>query len=168
MSKFYAGIGSRETPEAMCHFMTQLARRLAQEGYTLRSGGADGADTAFENGVPEGSPKEIYLPWRGFNGNGSPLYDYSNHEKKLHAIAAQHHPTWHSLPPAVRRLHARNVSQVLGVDGESLSAFVVCWTPQGKGTGGTGQAIRIARSRGIPIYDLGAFTPAFVMRALGL
>ena len=35
-----------------------------------------------------------------------------------------------------------------------LSKFVICWTKNGKGTGGTGQAIRIAKGFGIPVFDL--------------
>ena len=168
MARFYAGIGSRETPEAICRFMAQAATHLAGLGYTLRSGGADGADKAFESGVPEQSPKEIFLPWRGFNGNPSPLFDYTGNERKLFAIAAEHHPAWTRLEPAVKRLHARNVCQMLGYDGQTPVEFVICWTPKGKGGGGTGQAIRIAISYGVPVYDLGSFTPEYVKRKIGL
>ena len=51
MTKYYAGIGSRETPEDVCGRMTKLASILERKGYTLRSGGAVGADTAFAGGV---------------------------------------------------------------------------------------------------------------------
>lgn len=34
------------------------------------------------------------------------------------------------------------------------SSFVVCWTSDGKDSGGTGQALRIARDRNIPVYNL--------------
>ena len=34
------------------------------------------------------------------------------------------------------------------------SNFVVCYTPDGKASGGTGQAIRIAEYYNIPIYNL--------------
>lgn len=112
MTKFYAGIGSRETPEAICRFMAQLADRLARRGYTLRSGGAHGADSAFESGVPEGFPKDIYLPWRGFNGNASPLFDYSDNQTVLNATASTYHPAWRHLPAAVRRLHGRNARRL--------------------------------------------------------
>lgn len=36
---------------------------IRKEGCILRSGGAEGADTAFENGVRSLYNKEIYLPW---------------------------------------------------------------------------------------------------------
>lgn len=165
MAKFYAGIGSRETPEDVRNVMAHIARKLAAKGYTLRSGGADGADTAFESGATE---KQIFLPWRGFNGNQSPLFDYSTNEHELFAIAREHHPAWSRLEPAAKRLHARNVCQVLGANGDSPVEFVVCWTPKGCGGGGTGQAIRIAQARNIPVYDLGSYTAHFVMRRIGL
>ena len=49
--KYYAGIGSRKTPKDICELMTRVARYLYFKGYTLRSGAADGADTAFEIGA---------------------------------------------------------------------------------------------------------------------
>lgn len=61
----YAGIGSRRTPPEVLGRMRRVAERLDARGYTLRSGGADGADSAFADGATD---KEIFLPWRGFNG----------------------------------------------------------------------------------------------------
>ncbi len=49
----YAGIGSRDTPASILDLMTRIARRLSARepwGYTLLSGGAAGADSAFERG----------------------------------------------------------------------------------------------------------------------
>ena len=60
----YAGIGSRSTPEPVLQIMHRVAHRLSEMGYTLLSGGAGGADSAFEAGCF--SKKEIYLPWPGF------------------------------------------------------------------------------------------------------
>ena len=37
------------------------------------------------------------------------------------------------------------------------SDFVICWTKGGKGQGGTGQALRLARDYNIPIFDCGNF-----------
>lgn len=59
---YYAGVGSRETPQDVLKIMWKIGRYLALNGYTLRSGGgAKGADTAFENGCDSvrGS-KEIF------------------------------------------------------------------------------------------------------------
>ena len=47
-SMTYAGIGSRRTPGPALNAMRATAERLATLGYTMRSGHAPGADTAFE------------------------------------------------------------------------------------------------------------------------
>ena len=67
--RYYTGVGSRKTPGAIFDLMGEIGRNLAIDGYVLRSGGASGADTAFEQGcdLHEGM-KEIYLPWKGFSG----------------------------------------------------------------------------------------------------
>lgn len=150
MLKFYAGVGSRETPAAALDEMARIAQHLRERGYILRSGGADGADTAFERGAA--NAKRIYLPWKGFNGrDGIVAGDCSG----LAATAAQHHPAWWRLTQGARKLHTRNVAQVLGWTPEEVhSKFVVCWTPGGEGGGGTGQALRIAEHYGIPTFDL--------------
>jgi hypothetical protein len=57
---------------------------------------------------------------------------------------------------------ARNSHQILGVGLNDPVAFVICWTPDGAEherecgpkTGGTGQAIRLASRRGIPVVNL--------------
>ena len=155
MSRCYTGIGSRQTPAPMCGVLTILARQLARAGYTLRSGGAPGADLAFEAGA--GERKRIYLPWRGFNGSDSLLYTFEPDVlARAEAIAAAHHPRWWQLSDAARRLHTRNVFQVLGDVLASPSEFVVCWTPRGDLVGGTAQALRIAATYGVPIANLGS------------
>ena len=92
--KFYTGIGSRETPPEILEMMKDIASKLELLGWTLRSGGAPGADTGFENGVK--SLKEIYVPWRGFNGSDSELYYDRNIEfkERTFEIASENHPAW--------------------------------------------------------------------------
>lgn len=46
----YAEIGSRETPTAILADMESLAQNLAASRWTLRTGGANGANMAFEAG----------------------------------------------------------------------------------------------------------------------
>jgi hypothetical protein len=134
----YAGIGSRETPPAICGRMQQIAVWLHKHGYVLRSGGAAGADTAFAAGA--GEAKEIYRP------------DHATPEAL--DLAARFHPAWDRCSAFARDLHARNGFQVLGPDLCTPSEFVVCWTKDGKASGGTGQALRIAEAYGIPIFNL--------------
>lgn len=155
--RHYTGIGSRKTPDHILKFMTNIARYYQRLGFVLRSGGADGADTAFEDGVTpvhDGTrlvaPKQIFIPWRGFNGH----YDGYLPTDKSFEIAAKYHPNWNKLKPGPRKLHARNVHQVLGKDLESPTECVICWTPDGRFTGGTGQALRIAADYDVPIYNL--------------
>lgn len=144
---YYAGIGSRETPPDILALMTKIAVSLAKSGHILRSGGADGADSAFEAGANE---KEIYLPWLGFNGNPSKLLP----SKEAFIMAEKFHPAWHKCSHAARKLHARNCHQVMGKDLKTPSAFIICWTKGALGGGGTGQAIRIAKAHDIPVHDL--------------
>lgn len=145
--KFYTGIGSRETPNDVLLKMTNIAKHFNKLGYTLRSGGAGGADSAFEDGA---DLKEIYLPWQGFRGKRNDLSIHPDAER----IAKEFHPAWNKLTQAGRAFHTRNVHQILGQDLKTPTDLVVCWTKDGKASGGTGQALRIALQYKIPIYNL--------------
>jgi len=163
MNKCYAGIGARTTPEKILLEMRGLAEALATLGYVLRSGGAKGADNAFEIGcnVIDHKLKEIYLPWQNFNDN--PSRNFYVCEKAIE-IALKYHPNPEWLrhkSPHVLKLMARNSYQVLGSELNHPVDFVVCWTQDGvesnkttRATGGTGQAIRIAQDYSIPVYNL--------------
>jgi hypothetical protein len=152
---FYAGIGSRSTPPDVCSLMTTIAGKLAWMGWTLRSGHADGADYAFELGAI--GRAEIFLPWPGF-GTTNILSGqiYTHPAEWTHPIAQKYHPNWNHLRSPARRLHMRNVHQVLGpFESSEYSSIVICWTSNASAAGGTGQAIRIAYGFNIPVYDLG-------------
>lgn len=152
---YYAGIGSRETPTAIQTLMTQMARHLALNGYTLRSGGAGGADKAFEVGCDSvKGNKEIYLPWPKFQDSNSKLIVQAG---RAYEIAEEFHPYWHNLKEGAKKLQARNSHQVLGRDLETPSNFIICYTKGGKKAGGTGQAIRIAEAYNIPVFDCGLY-----------
>ena len=158
-SLYYTGIGSRRTPQDKLDLMVRLAQHLAQHDFILRSGGAVGADTAFENGCDlETGRKEIYLPWNGFNGRLENALDgvFAGVSPSALELAEAHHPNWAACSPGARHLHARNCYQVLGLNLDTPSIFVLCWTPGGTGSGGTGQAIRIARAHNVPVFDLGS------------
>lgn len=156
----YAGVGSRQTPDHILLEMEQIGRRMAEAGWVLRSGGADGADSAFERGCNAvGGLREIYLPWRGFQ-NRTPdepgvLLVPAASRAEAERIAAEAHPAWSWLKPGERKLHMRNACQVLGPDLRSPARLVICYTQRGRGQGGTGQAIRIANAYGVPVIDLG-------------
>lgn len=152
---YYAGIGSRETPSDILKLFVSVAMTLAKQDYILRSGHAQGADSAFERGCDKvGGNKEIYVPWYGFEGSDSTLVVK---DKLAFEIAEKYHPYWFNLSEGAKKLQARNSHQVLGQDLKTPSAFVLCWTKNGSGSGGTGQAIRIAKDYNIPIFDAGKY-----------
>ncbi len=145
-----SGIGARATPMDVLQTIEQVGLMLAMRGIHGRSGGAAGADTAFERGMRVINPALIQV----FPG-------HIGHYLAWQRIAAQFHPNWDACDEGVRKLHARNVAIMLGsspdVRPEPVNA-VVCWTPGGAITGGTGQSLRIAAAYSIPVFNL-AMTP---------
>ena len=142
----YAGIGSRRTTPAVLKQMAAAAKQLAAMGYTLMSGGALGADSAFEQGA-EGKA-------RVFKAN-----DATNQTR---AIAKEIHPAPGALGIFPLNLMARNTNQVFGADLKTPVDFVLTWTPDGaestaertRDTGGTGQAIDMASRKGVPVINM--------------
>lgn len=150
----YAGIGSRTTPPDVIAKMVQIGKAMATMNCTLRSGGAEGADEAFEAGCDlNQGKKEIYLPWQGFRRNSSPLFG-TTREARL--LAKQFHPKWEILGARARDFMGRNSYQVLGQTLDTPADVIICWTPGGKIVGGTGQALRMAEHYEIPVVNLGS------------
>lgn len=144
--KYYSGVGSRQTPQDILALIENIAVVLAQRNFTLRSGGAYGADKAFEIGA--GMDADIF---------------YADQATQAAAdIAKQFHPAWHRCSNYARKLHARNAFQVLGINLDTPSKFLICWTPDGCEyhanrsikTGGTGTAISIANHYNVPVFNL--------------
>lgn len=151
MQKFYAGIGARKTPPNVLSIMTQLAAKLEKDGWVLRSGGAAGADSAFEAGIENPANKRIYTV-----KNTLILPEAEQSVDRLH-------PYPHLMGLYVWHLMARNYYQIHGYENDGpKSRFVVCYTPDGckthemrtQKTGGTGQAISIACEAGVPVFNL--------------
>jgi len=144
--RYYTGVGSRQTPQVVLVLMRQIALAMANLQYTLRSGGAKGADSAFESGA--GHNKQIFY-----------AMDCTPAAMK---IARRFHPAWSRCDNYARRLHGRNAFQVLGPNLNEPSAYCICWTKDGCishktrsfDTGGTGTAISIAEAYGVPVINL--------------
>ncbi len=136
---FYAGIGARDTPKDMLDLMANLSRVLYNQGYILRSGGAKGADSAFESECC--GAKEIFRP----NGD---IPDWA------FQTVYKYHPNPMNINDYGKKCHARNAQIILGGSGDVPALFVVCWTKDGGFSGGTGQALRIAKDNNIPIYNV--------------
>lgn len=182
MQKYYTGIGSRETPPEIKEVMTAIGFKLAAEGWTLRSGGAYGADQAFEEGwwdwflkQPAGSlaePRaEIFIPWNGFEdryhggaAGGHIVMKDKTLLEEADDIASVIHPAWNARKPdgspvlskGMKTLHSRNCFQVLGQDLMTPSKFVVCYgIPQGRSVkGGTRTACELALNNNIQVFNL--------------
>jgi hypothetical protein len=160
----YAGIGSRKTPVDVLAEFRALGARMEAAGWVLRSGGAAGADNAFEDGVRSQANAEIFLPWPSYGLRRAPRRSFIMAADMLAATSSimfEVHPLWLKLDRATRKLHQRNVLQILGADLPTPSKAVLCWTPDGaeldrevcRETGGTGTAIRLAARCGIPVFN---------------
>lgn len=157
----YAGIGARNTPTHILETMRETAKLLAKDGHVCNTGAALGADQAFANAAVGANGNVcLYLPWTSYEskwcgivtdmpiGNVRVFILNAMHVKAYESVD-QFHPAPGKLSQGVRKLHARNY---LIIDN---SNFVVCWTPEGKTVGGTGQGIKIANYLEIPVYNLG-------------
>ena len=143
----YSGVGSRKTPLKILEMMYLFAFKAAKQGHILRSGGALGADLAFENGVLEARIWNVYQKFTTESGNQTQKKWWMDYTARLH-------PAWDKCGEYARKLHARNVPIVLGENLNQPSDFIVCWTPNAAVTGGTGQTIRIAEYNQIEVLNL--------------
>ena len=157
---YYAGVGSRTTPPTILAQMEEFGVFAASHHAVLRSGAADGADSAFESGALSwGGWTEIFLPWEGMNQHPSTLFPPTRAAMEL---ASTLHPAWSRLSRPAKLLIARNTHQILGYSLSSPVKFVECYTPDGceshetysRRTGGTGTAIKLASLNNIPIFNL--------------
>jgi hypothetical protein len=143
----FAGIGARETPGKVLHRMKRLSTCFGLQGYTLRSGGAAGADTAFEDAYlyhPDW-PREIF---REVDATSESL-----------EMAAMFLPNFENIPDGIKGLFARNCQIIMGRDLKSPVSMVIAWTPGGEDVGGAGHAIRVAKHHNIPVINLGSPKP---------
>lgn len=141
MPKYYAGIGSRETPPNILRVMERLGKKLALEGWILRSGGARGADSAFHKGCLDVS-------------GDAEIFNAQHATPESLELAAKYHPNWSACSDYAKRLHARNEMILLGKDLDTPVSAIICWTPRGNISGGTGQALRMAADYNIVVRNL--------------
>lgn len=175
---YYTLIGSRETPGDIMELMTKFAEKACSFRYIGRSGGADGSDSCLEEGVKAFQSKmtlaptsgsefmEIYLPWKDFNGRDSAMSGYytlawMDNKHEAEQIASEIHPAWDKCSQGAKKLHSRNVYQLLGQDLNTPSRFILCWAkPKDKDRkneyvqGGTGTAVKLGIDNGVEIINL--------------
>ena len=85
-------------------------------------------------------------------------------------MVARHHPAWQRCGRGARSLHGRNHAIIHGVSNagtDRLVDAVVCWTPDGRLTGGTATGIRMARAAGVPVLNMARCSEEQVLASLG-
>ena len=142
----YAGIGSRGTPEHILSAMTEVAKELSKLGYILNTGDAIGADSAFTEGAPD-DMRRVFSAYHATNLTRS--------------IAKEIHPNWDALinkGEYAANLMARNTNQIFGAELNLPVDFVIFWAEESSNPlrpeGGTGQAVEMARRKGIPTINM--------------
>lgn len=155
--KAYAGHGNRDTPPDILAQMTQLAKQLSDLGYVLRINGSDIPGNAFEAGATK---VEHYLPWKSFKKSSPTLYTKPTED--AFEVAKRYHPVFDQLDDKIKLLIACTSHVILGANVRDPVAFLICWSPDGAEqvkdctvrTGIVNQAIKIAASQGIPVFNL--------------
>ena len=139
--KIYSGVGSRQTPINVQNQMKAIAQFLEKKGYILRTGDASGADHAFRTAVkkPVVFRAEDCLPWA---------------KEEVKKYISSDRPPLEKMKPYTQKLIARDMQQVLGMEGDDPSSFLICWTKDGLDSGGTAYAMRCAKAHGIPVFNL--------------
>ncbi len=168
----YTGIGSRKATEDNLRDAHTFAIAMASIGNVLRSGKAGGMDAAFQRGVQDYCNTsdvintyedafplaEIYVPWNGFGSDVCHnLWDNMQGNNQLAMeIAKSVHPAWERCSQGVRKLHTRNVCQILGANLDKPSDFVIFAAPEYRGQvqGGTATAVRLAKEHNVPCFNL--------------
>lgn len=174
------GIGTRKINKPAFDMLLKIARRMAKNGWILRSGGAVGADTAWEMGWEGFDTKEIFLS----SGNSLDIAknaacgrtsSYGDIWVEAEDIASKLHPRWENLSVDAQALHTRNVFQVLGLDLRTKSDVVAAYAPPFGASvkGGTATAYNLARAKGIPTFNLWTIDGqrnffAFVLERMGI
>lgn len=158
MTKIITVIGSRTITISEFNTLKDIVKYYSERGYIVRSGGAEGADYA----ATKAKRPQIYIPWEGFNylyHDGKTIFSlpYLNNNKFAEEVVKKIHPAPSKLTSAAWKLHMRNVYQILGDRGDTVSSAVFfCADEDSKGnvSGGTRTAIEIARSLNIPTYNI--------------
>jgi hypothetical protein len=170
MSRYYGGVGSRETPDPILLLFARIGRTLCDQGFGLSSGDAIGADYAFYVGARLSEnfanvPQRIFLSRNGFQGRyedrSKGFIDASRNEahwQQAMGIAEQARGGFYNLTPGGIALHTRNVFQIMGEQlDEPVRAVYLYATPhptQDKVSGGTNTAYKIAKQCNIErIYN---------------
>jgi len=158
--KYATCVGSRNISSDEELIAIEVGKKLAEKGYTIRSGNAGGADIAFQQGaIHYGKDMtEVFLPWNGFNkpyiGNAyTPSDEYLAYA--VGQLEQSVMPWVRNTKQAVQKLHGRNYYQVYGMDNQvSDVCFYISDEDNGNVQGGTRTAVELCRINNVPCYNL--------------
>ena len=149
-------IGSRETPANILTFMRKIAKYCATNNIVVRSGKAGGADAAAIYGCMDADKEgrlvaqpEMFIPWNRFGeASMSTKWDINlGSNEEAYVIASNLHPAWERCSQGAKKLHTRNVGQILGSNLNSPTDVVLYWCNEkgGEPTGGTVTAVNLGK-----------------------
>jgi hypothetical protein len=150
--------GTRNPGGTAAEVVSRLASFISRLGYTIRTGGADGVDTAAMRGTV--GRLELMLPWATYNEALIGKIADSNQDLHVTVYNAMRHPLWtksvfdlhpkgKTLPRGPFALHARNYGIV---DGSRLGLAFPNYIGNPNG-GGTSQGIRVAKALNVPLIE---------------
>lgn len=159
----YAGIGSRSITEQEKLIIQKTASELSKKDILLYSGNAPGSDINFQIG--SNCKCVLYLPWKNFNTAEYDVNKCINHfivgdTKDGIESVLKFHPNPKSLSKGAKALMSRNFHQIVGYATFPQVSFVLCCAnykcveDKIQVDGGTGQAVRIANSLNIPVFNI--------------
>ena len=155
-----AGIGSRNLPEEIKIKIEEVMlflNTITNNKLIVHTGDADGSDLYFKANAKNCIS---YLPFKGFNNSTSDKFIVCN---KAVTLASFHHPYFEIMKNTTKQLMGRNVYQIMSDTFDNIVDCVICYTPDGVEkskdvtvgkTGGTGLAISLADTIGVPVFNL--------------
>lgn len=157
-------IGTRTVTKDMplYEMLAEWSRILLEKGVIVRTGAADGIDSAAMEGAERVQNTDlrrnlhVFLPWASYNRNRVPIgasvfiYDPKIHQAWTNSVS-KYHPNPAALSRGAFALMARNYGIIAHPD--PVSAVIALPTSV-SALGGTGQGMRLAEDLGIKLFNL--------------
>jgi len=141
----YTGIGSIKTPPVILALMFRIGAKMADRGHVLRSGGAQGADNAFESGCRSASGR-------------SEIFRMPNKKiqpgilKQSRELGVKFSPQFSAFSKGKQWHLASSGLQVLGEFLDNPSSGIICYYSDENS--GTSTGTRIADFYKVPVWNL--------------
>ena len=155
--KPYAIACNRDIDDVNLNKLKEIAEKLSNYGFTLRSFGSDVPGNTVEKELIR---VEYFLPFKKFNNRtGSKLAKPTDGSFE---IAKRYHPAYEKLKESVRQILASNVHMILGENLKDPILFLLVYSPDGveKGkdttirTGSVSFVIKVTDSINVPVINI--------------